>query len=162
MRAIRGNNATNYQLRLRIRSMRKKSQPKSDSWVILSCVIWLRISIAFCNLWKLCNWVQTGLAINDNYSTWLSHHQKLSSDGQKSSRHIRLDMLNRFVKGISVKIVWRCHTEKRVFGPTINLNSKLGGFISILINYTPKRQFLTRLSCVIVYLSQPERGRTSN
>ena len=85
--------------------------------------------------------VQAGLAIYDNYGMWLSHHQKLSSFGQKSSQHIRLDMLNIFVKGISVKIVRRCHTDKHVFGPTINLNSKLGRFISILINLTPKHQF---------------------
>ena len=48
-------------------------------------------------------------------------------------------ILNRFVKGIIVKIVRRCRTEKRVFGPTIDPNSKLGGFISILINLTAKR-----------------------
>ena len=85
--------------------------------------------------------VQAGLPINDNYRMWLSHHQKLSSYRQKSSWHVRLDTLIRFVKGISVKIVRRCHTEKRVFGPTINLNSKLGWFISILINPTPKYRF---------------------
>ena len=57
----------------------------------------------------------------------------------KKSQHIRLDILNRFVKGISAKIVQRCHTEKRVLGLTINPNSKLGGFVSVLINPTPKR-----------------------
>ena len=31
---------------------------KSDSWVILSCVSWLRISAAFCILWKQCSSVQ--------------------------------------------------------------------------------------------------------
>ena len=36
--------------------------------------------------------------------------------------------------------------------PTINPNSKLGGFISVLINPTPKCRFFTQLSCVIVYL----------
>ena len=51
-----------------------------------------------------------------------------------------------------MKIVWRCHTEKRVFGSTINSNSKLGGFISVLMNPPLNVDFLTRLSCVIVYL----------
>ena len=46
--------------------------------------------------------VQAGLAINDNYGMLLTHHQKLSSDGQKSSQHIRLDMLNRLIKQIAV------------------------------------------------------------
>ena len=85
--------------------------------------------------------VQAGLALNDNYGMRLSQHQKLSSDGQKSSQYIRLDILNRFAKGTSAKIVRRCHTEKRVFDPTINPNSKLGRFISVLINPTPKRRF---------------------
>ena len=85
--------------------------------------------------------VQAGLAINDNYGMWLSHHQKLSYDGQKSSRHIRLDILNRFAKGISAKIVQRCQNEKHVFGLTINPNSNLGGFVSVLINPTPKCRF---------------------
>ena len=52
-----------------------------------------------------------------------------------------LDTLNRLAKGISAKIVRRCHTEKRVFGPTINPNSKEGAFISVLINSTPKCRF---------------------
>ena len=98
------------------------------------------------------NLVQAYLPINDNYGMWLSHHQKLSSDGQKSPWHIRLDILNRFAKGMSAKIVQRCHTEKRVFGLTINPNSNLEGFIRVLINPTLKRWFFTRLSCVIVYL----------
>ena len=66
--------------------------------------------------------VQAGLPLDDNYGMWLSHHQKLSYNGQKSSRHIRLDILNRFAKGISAKIDRRCHTDKRVFGLTINPN----------------------------------------
>ena len=53
-------------------------------------------------------YVQAGLAINDNYSMWLSHHQKLSSDGQKSSQHIRLDMLT----GILLVGPWK--KQKRV------------------------------------------------
>ena len=36
--------------------------------------------------------------------------------------------------------------------PTINPNSKLNQFISVLIDSTPKHQFLTRPSCVIVCL----------
>ena len=70
-------------------------------------------------------YVQAGLAINDNYGMWLPHHQNLSSGKQKSSRHIRLDILNRFAKGISAKIV----------------HSKLGGFINVLINLTPESRF---------------------
>ena len=72
---------------------------------------------------------------------------------KKSSRHIRLDILNRFVKGISPKIVRRCHTEKRVFGPTINPNSKLCEFISVLINPTPKCRFFdptVRCDCLLL------------
>ena len=91
--------------------------------------------------WEELLFVQAGSAITDNYGMWLLHHQTLSFYEQKSSQHIRLDILNRFVKGISLKIVWRCHTEERVFYPTINPDSKLGGFISVLINPTSKRRF---------------------
>ena len=95
----------------------------------------------FCESYCRSSIVQAGLPINDNYGMWLSHHQKLSSYGQKSSWRVRLDTLNRFVKGIGMKIVWRCRTEKRVFGPIINPNSKLSWFISVLINPAPKCQF---------------------
>ena len=40
-----------------------------------------------------------------------------------------------------MKTVRLCRTEKRVFGPNINPNSKLGGFISVLISPTPKCRF---------------------
>ena len=54
--------------------------------------------------------------------------------------------------GLPPKIV-RAVTLRNVrLALNINPNSKLGGLISVLINPTPKRRFLTRLSCVTVYL----------
>ena len=59
--------------------------------------------------------VHAGSSINENHKYFLSHNQKLFDDGQKSFRHVRLGKTNRFVKGISPKIVRRCHTEKLSF-----------------------------------------------
>ena len=50
-----------------------------------------------------------------------------------------------------MKIIRRCHTEKRIFGPAINPNSKLGGFISAKgispeIDHVSQKELRTRVS----------------
>ena len=42
----------------RERSRKRDICRKSDSWAILSCVSWLRISIVFCIMWKWCYWAE--------------------------------------------------------------------------------------------------------
>ena len=51
-----------------------------------------------------------------NYCTRLSYCQKMSNDGQKGFRHVGTDKMNNFFYiEIRVKIVRRCHTDKRSF-----------------------------------------------
>ena len=61
--------------------------------------------------------LQAGSAIPDNYDRLLSHRQKMSDDGQKIFRHIKIDKMKRCVQGIGVKMIRRGHTEKRTFRP---------------------------------------------
>ena len=59
--------------------------------------------------------VQADKVIDDNHEYFLSHCQKMSNDGQKSFQHVRLDKIKIIFKGMSVKIVRRHQTEKRLF-----------------------------------------------
>ena len=98
----------------------------------------------------LAMYLQAGLVTNDNHKYFLSHLKKLSDDGQKksdTSHWTKLTVLSKeylLFSGVTLR-------DARL-ALTINPNSKLGGFISVLINPPLNVNLLTRLSCVIVYL----------
>ena len=85
--------------------------------------------------------VQADLAINGNYSICLSQHQNNSLNGQKGPNVSESTKLTDLSKKERQKSFGGVTLRNIRLATTINPNSKLCKFSSILINLAPKRCF---------------------